>query len=123
MLNNEVINKVYSKFLVTDSVSIRELIELGLKSKDIKKLIMLKYITLDMVGNYVINDLDALYQYGLELYNEGREDEAYKVYKKCYDLGSKNDDLSFDLYFSALDNKEYNLASNYYLNLKADKCR
>ena len=123
MINNEVLNKIYNKFMITNTISIRELIQLGLKSKDIKKLLLLKYIGMDSVGNYVIDDVDSLYQYGLELLENNQKEEAYLVFKKCYELSKNNEDLNYDLYFSALDNKDYESAKKYFNSLNINKTR
>ena len=123
MVNKEILYKVYNKFMITNTISIRELIQLGLKSRDIKKLFLLKYIGMDSIGNYVINDVDSLYQYGLELLDNSHPEEAYIVFKKCYELSNNNEDLNYDLYFSALDNKEYQEANSYFNNLNINKTR
>ena len=123
MINNEVINKVYSKFLVTDHITIKELIELGLKTNDIKKLFLLNYITMDSAGNYMINDVDSLYQFGKELLQNNRVEEAYKIFKKCHELDNKNDDINYELYFVSLDNKDYKSSFDYFNNLSVGKNR
>ena len=123
MINNEIIRKIYAKFMITNSITIKELIQLGLKSNDIKKLFLLNYISMDEVGNYVVNDIEYLYQYGKELLENNNKEEAYKVFKKCVELDKTNEDLNYDIYFTALDNKDYEGSFTYYNNLNIGKSR
>ena len=123
MLNNETIAKVYNKFLVTNKITIRELMELGLKSKDIKKLVLLNYISMDEVGNYIISDVELLYSYGKELLDAGLVDKAFQIFTRCYELDNTYEDVVYDLYFKSLDDKNYKDSFTYFDQLNIGKSR
>lgn len=123
MINNELLTKVCDKFLVTNNITIKEMIQLGFKPKDIKKLLLLNFIKVDEVGNYIINDVDFLYSYGKELLESGYIDKAYIVFKKCYEIDNTFRDLLYDLYFTSLDNKDYEGSFTYFNNLNVGKSR
>lgn len=123
MINKEVLNKVYNKFLATNVISIRELIELGLTSDDIKILCLLKYIGMDEIGNYVINNIESLFRYGQELLQSGYKKEAYAIFKKCYELDNTYEDVLYELYFNALDNSNYQESFTYFKNLSVGKSK
>lgn len=121
MIDKNILNSLYSKLLVADYITLKELIELGLNYDDVEKLIKDNKIIIDNSNNYRIGNIYSLYNYGKQLYNSGDVDKSLSVFEKCIDLDPNFNGALNYLFLNAIQNNDYINAMNYFKKMYVGK--
>ena len=121
MIDKNILNSLYSKLLVADYITLKELIELGLNYDDVEKLIKDNKIIIDKSNNYRIGNIYSLYNYGKQLYNFGDVDKSLSVFEKCIEFDPNFNGALNYLFLNAIQNNDYTKAMNYFKRMYVGK--
>ena len=100
--------------IINDGINFttKQIKEWGYSSRDIKKLIDEEIIRRVKIGHYEFLDVNKLYIYGKRLlYND--KDMARKGFVRCLEIDSKHGGATFNLFFNAILNKQYDKAVSF----------
>lgn len=107
MITEETINKIYSYAIRSNQLTSKELIANGLNYNDINKLINQEIIKRIKPGYYEIASVEKLYQHGLKLLLERKNNLAILCFKKCYEIDPTHRNAILRLFYTAITEKNY----------------
>ena len=106
MIKDEKLNKLY-ECVINDEITTKNLKSYGLNSNDITNLVKLEILERVERGVYKLLDVDGLYTYSVELYNNQEYIRASLGFEKCIEM----DEESYNAYFYLIN---HNLAIRNY---------
>lgn len=129
MTLNEKMNSVYSNLSKGGSLSRLELINCGLSSTNITRLVRDGVLVSEgyMRGMYGLRNVDRLFEYGVALENKGDFFGAMNCFTKCLDYDKHHEGANFRLFAICVDNGSIERAVKHlesiYTNESVDKRR
>lgn len=114
MVDKDKIYSLYEAMMKVDTITTKEIKELGFTQNEIAKLVEDGTIQRLQRGIYNFGDVNKLYIYGKELVDSKRREEGFKVFERCFLLDCSNVDVALQLMVNSVRNKEYEEALKYY---------
>lgn len=114
MINEENLHKIYEAVINEVDLTTQELTSYGFDSQDLEELMNKRILTELEEGHYSLNKTDTLFLYGKKLIAENKNDQAILAFKKCVEINPKDLHATFQLFFSSVQNKDYDSALEYF---------